>query len=481
VKKLNRRQFIKASGLASAFLGSAGLGFYGYESGKDPNTYTGCESFQGAAQTFNRKRFAIDGSAHEKVGPTRRADGRTVIFSRLGALFRNWDDEKGIESLPPVLQQYYKEHPEDLELDLYLRKEIMPKFMADRMKYRKQFILAEAWSNAMGAVTPEPIKDPPEVSDFPKPRRMGPFGGGQTEPLKMKDPRETSRLIKQIAFQLGSTLVGITKLNPDWVYSHAIRGRGFDQDKPLEIPKHWEYAIVVGTPMSWDPMYANPNYGTSGDAYSKTRIVAFRLASFIKQLGYPARPHTPGFSYDLMVPPIAIDAGLGEQGRHGVLITPELGSNIRPAVVTTNLPMEPDKPIKFGAGDFCKTCKVCAEQCPSGAITRGGKQEVRGYLRYKVNVSKCHNFWRSNLGNMGCRLCVAVCPYSRKSNWLHRTALDVSANDPTGLSHKILTFFQKIFYPGPDAQKYYMPAMGGENASYREPPWWLKTEDFIDI
>ncbi len=26
-----------------------------------------------------------------------------------------------------------------------------------------------------------------------------------------------------------------------------------------------------------------------------------------------------------------------------------------------------------------------------------------------------------------------------------------------------------------------MPSLGGENASYREPPWWLRTEDFIDL
>ena len=76
--------------------------------------------------------------------------------------------------------------------------------------------------------------------------------------------------------------------------------------------------------------------------------MAFRLTSFIKTLGYAARPHTPGTSYDLMVPPIMVDAGLGEQGRHSIVITPELGCNFRPAVVTTNLPLVPDKPIEFG-------------------------------------------------------------------------------------------------------------------------------------
>jgi reductive dehalogenase len=233
--------------------------------------------------------------------------------------------------------------------------------------------------------------------------------------------------------------------------------------------------------MSWDPMYANPNYGTSNDAYSRSRIIAARLEAFIKTLGYPARTHVPGTSYDLMVPPIAIDAGLGEQGRHGIMITPEVGSNLRPAIVTTNIPVATDKPIDIGVDDFCLHCKVCAEQCPSGAISMGGKVEVRGYRRWKVDASKCQNFWSSNLGPMGCRICVSVCPYTRKANWLHKAALKVSANDPTGLSEKVLTSMQKSFYPGPDPRDYFMPSLGGKNASYRDPPWWLRTEDFIDL
>jgi epoxyqueuosine reductase len=477
-KKFSRRSFLKATGAASAVVGSAGLGFFGHEAGKDPATYTGCESFQGAAQTFNRKKFEQDHPHYKKVGPTERVDARTgVIFYRFYSLMRQWKEETGLEGLDPVLKEYYSKNSEDLELDLYYRKELMPKLRSDSKKYKDTFILSQAWSNAMGAVSPSPIREAPEKSDFPSPSRYGEV----QEPLKMKDPEKTAKLIKKIAYELGSVLVGITKLNPDWVYKYPMKGRGFEADKLLDVPKHWEYAIVIGTPMSWDPMYANPNFGTSNDAYSKSRIVAFRLASFIKQLGYAARPHTPGTSYDLMVPPIAIDAGLGELGRNGIVVTPELGCNFRPAVITTNIPMIPDKPIEFGVQKFCKTCKVCAENCPSGAIPKGEQVVVRGYLKYQLDISKCHNFWGSKLGNMGCRLCVSTCPYTRKSNWLHKTALNVTANDPTGISHKSLTFMQKLFYPGPDPQKYYMPSLGGENASFREPPWWLRSEDFIDF
>jgi reductive dehalogenase len=471
--KIARRTFLKGAGAASAVLGVSGLGFYGYEAGKDPMTYTGCEAFQGASQSFNRQRFAVDEPPYEKVGPTSRPDGRTeLIFSRMRVM--RMTAGKNIEELDEPYRSYYQQHPEDFELDKQNR-ELMQKVRQDSKRNRDQYVLTLAWSKAMGSVSPTPVGNgPPEISDFPG-------QGQQSEPLKMKSPELTTRLIKKVSYELGAVLVGITNLNPDWVYKYPSCRRGFAMDELIEVPKHWKYAVVVGTPMSWDPMYANPNFGTSEDAYSKSRIVAFRLTSFIKQLGYAARPHTPGTDYDLMVPPILIDAGLGEQGRHSIIVTPELGYNFRPAVVTTNLPMATDKPIKLGVHDFCKTCKICAEQCQSGAITKGDMEVVRGYKRYQIHSSKCFNFWNSNHSSIGCRICVAVCPYTRKSNWVHRAALHLTANDPTGLSHKVLTSLRKRLYPGPKPADYYAATLGGENASYRKPPWWMRTEDFIEL
>lgn len=475
----SRRQFLKASGATGAVLGSAGLGLFGYASGKDPNTYSGWQTYEGANQTFDRSAWEVDSPTYQKVGSTSRPDARTEnIFERRSRFMRQYrGDGAQISDMDELLQEHYTKHPGDFDLDVMNIKEIMPKQRSDSREYRNKFFLAEAWSEAMGAVSPRFPSGPPEVADFPMRRGLG----EPSEPMKLKSPEKTSKLIKKIAHELGSTLVRVAKLNPDWVYLYPLRGRGFDEDAPIEVPKHWEYAIVVGTPMSWDPMYANPNYGTSNDAYSRSRIVAARVASFIKRLGYAARTHTPGNSYDLMVPPICVDAGLGEQGRHSIVITPELGCNFRPAVVTTNLPMKPDKPIDIGIQDFCKHCKICAENCPSGAITMDDKVEVRGYKRYQINQAKCNNFWNSTLGSMGCRICVAVCPYTRKANWLHKTAFKTTLYDPTGLSEKILTGLQKRFYDGPESQDYYIPSLGGRNASYREPPWWLKAEDFIEF
>jgi len=367
---VNRRDFLKLAGLASAATGGAGLGAFGYAAGQDPNSYLGWQNQEGASLVFNRKRYEIDEPTYVKIGPTSRPDARVEqIFERRGRFMREYMRLRGrgpgmggppgsiqrsssretdaasaeAERTGPVtpgdfsepLKSYYEARPQDLDLDILNSEELQPLNRADSQEYGDQFILAEAWSAAMGVVGPGPISSPPEVNDFPRGR-----GGRVPEPMKLKDPEKTAELIKAVSMQLGSTLVGITELNPDWVYGYPIRGRGFENlEEPLEIPDWWTYAIVVGTPMSWDPMYANPNYGTSNDAYARSRIIATRVEAFIKALGYPARTHVPGTSYDLMVPPIAIDAGLGEQGRNGIMITPEVGCNIRPAVITTNIPI----------------------------------------------------------------------------------------------------------------------------------------------
>jgi len=57
--KINRRQFLKATGAASAALGSVGLGFFGYEAGRDPESYTGWETREGAQGIRNSFLLAV--------------------------------------------------------------------------------------------------------------------------------------------------------------------------------------------------------------------------------------------------------------------------------------------------------------------------------------------------------------------------------------------------------------------------------------
>ena len=208
------------------------------------------------------------------------------------------------------------------------------------------------------------------------------------------------------------------------------------------------------------------------------------MEGLLKYLGYAARAHTPNTGYDLIVPPHAIEAGLGEVGRTGYCITPELGGNCRMALITTEMPLTINDPIDFGVADFCDKCKLCAESCPSGAISMADNPEgleIRGYEHWYINNGACYNYWRETMGPMGCRLCVATCPYSRKDNFIHDIARTVDPRDPTGVTSSGLLWLQKNFFDYPEAIEYRRPAEGGHFASYRPEPYYMEAEKYLDI
>jgi len=187
--------------------------------------------------------------------------------------------------------------------------------------------------------------------------------------------------------------------------------------------------------------------------------------------------------YDLIVPPHAVEAGLGELGRTGFCITPEAGGNCRMAIVTTSLPMSIDKPIDFGVARFCKKCKLCAESCPSGSISMADSPDgmvIRGYEHWYINNGSCYNYWRETMGPMGCRLCVAVCPYSRKDNWIHDVARKMDSRDPTGAVSSGLLLIQKRLFDHPEAAEYHRPPKG-RFASFRPEPPYMEAEKYLNI
>ncbi len=105
---------------------------------------------------------------------------------------------------------------------------------------------------------------------------------------------------------------------------------------------------------------------------------------------------------------------------------------------------------------------------------------LRGYEHWYINNGACYNFWRESMGPMGCRLCVANCPYSRKDNWLHEFAREVDPRDPTGLVSSGLLWMQKNFFDHPLAEEYKRPPVG-KFATYREEPVFLRAERYLDI
>lgn len=489
---VSRRDFLKIAGLAGAAASAGGFFLGGKAQGESHETYTGWESLNPGTQFFNREPFEFEGPAHTPIGEVRRPShitdyvfGRVAMFQQAYEANPTWTLDDPIEDLgvPPPVLAFYQKFPERLEWDYRTFSETIPNNKEDKAKYGNYYKLADAYESGWAA-TAGPLlgpETPPEESDFMKMGRGGPEPLGEKVPFK--SPELAAGFIKEMAHRYGATIVGITKTRLDYFYADGWRGVPEDYDYS-KLPDHWQNVIMIGIPMEWDIILGSPQFSTSSDAYNRVSLAALRIEGMLKFLGYPARASTPNTSYDLLIPPHAIEAGLGEVGRTGYCITPELGGNCRMAAVVTDMPLAYDKPIDYGVAEFCKKCKLCAESCPSGAISMADNSdgmEIRGYEHWFINNGACYNYWRETMGPMGCRLCVATCPYSRKDNWLHDMARTVDPRDPTGITSSSLLWLQKNFFDYPDAIEYRRPAEGGHFASYRPEPDYMKAETYLDI
>lgn len=241
---------------------------------------------------------------------------------------------------------------------------------------------------------------------------------GPINPWKEKtDPESITAFIKKTVLHFGADDVGIARLNPNYVYSHVGKG---PEEWGSEINNTHPYVIAFALEMRYDRVDEAPNVGAMEETalqYLNGQRVSISLAQFIRDLGYSARAHVSGSNYQIMLPPVGYDAGLGELGRLGYLISPRFGARFRLGAVTTDLPLITDKPISFGVQDFCETCKKCAENCPSKAIPMGSKTDVRGVRKWQLHIEKCYWYWRY-LGT-DCGLCMKVCPFSHPDALVH--------------------------------------------------------------
>jgi epoxyqueuosine reductase len=107
---------------------------------------------------------------------------------------------------------------------------------------------------------------------------------------------------------------------------------------------------------------------------------------------------------------VAQRAGLGWYGKNTNILTKTWGSWIFLAEIVTNLPLQPDEPIKTSCGN----CEICLHACPTGALPAPYTLDNRrciSYLTIELRGSIPLEL-RPLMGNLvfGCDICQAVCP-----------------------------------------------------------------------
>lgn len=254
------------------------------------------------------------------------------------------------------------------------------------------------------------------------------FREGATTKYVDGTPEDNSRDVKRAGKYLGADLVGICEFDERWVYSHNYSRRD-QREKPMDLPSDLPNVVVIANEMDYATIETVPSAlsgAATGQGYSKDIIAVLSLAQYIRNLGYRA---VATMNDTALSVPLAIQAGLGEYGRLGLLITREFGPRVRIAKIFTDLPLKPDQPIHFGVKEFCEICMRCANACPPNAIPHGPPSDqphsvsnITGVRKWMMDAQKCFQFW-ANQGT-DCSICIRICPYNKDySKWHHRLAL----------------------------------------------------------
>ena len=243
---------------------------------------------------------------------------------------------------------------------------------------------------------------------------------------------ENAADVKRAGVFLGADAIGICDYDERWVYSHNYSRQKLT-DKPMDLPGDLKHVVVIANEMDHATIQTVPSAlsgAATGQGYSRDIIAALSLTQYIRNLGYRAVASLNDTALSI---PLAIQAGLGQYGRHGLLITPEFGPRVRIAKVFTDLPLVADAPIDFGVTETCNICRRCSDGCPIKAIPADAPKfetpdeisHLKGVKKWTINAKLCFKFW-VNQGT-DCSICIRVCPYnkdfSRRFNRLLRWML----------------------------------------------------------
>jgi reductive dehalogenase len=232
----------------------------------------------------------------------------------------------------------------------------------------------------------------------------------ESDTSKYSDPEANSRALKSLSYFLGANITGICEVPEYAWYSHDANGN------PIE--KKHKYAVVMLIDQEYDTME-----GASGDdwisgtqsmrSYLRGAEIAGIMADTMRQLGFSSRSQT-NVDSDVLQIPLMLLAGLGELSRIGELVlNPFVGPRLKTVVMTTDMPLMPDKPIDFGLQYFCSNCTKCARECPCDAISWGDKKMFNGYEMWKPDAERCARYRLTNARGSACGRCMKTCPLNK--------------------------------------------------------------------
>jgi reductive dehalogenase len=327
-----------------------------------------------------------------------------------------------MQNYPELMKEYYRDKPDREEIDRSILSR--PEFGSCEHTYFDYYAT------------------PCFVAAFEYLEKTIPASDGiPSEEKKEIDERKFSDAITEIAKFYGACDVGFTSLEKYHLYSNKGRHA---ESWGEEIRNDHKTAIVIVVPMNVEMFRKAPSNAViqeSARKYVEAAKISNLVAGYIRNFGYQARAHNDA-NYDTLCVPLAVDAGLGELGRLGLLVHRKYGPSVRLAIVTTELELPQSDKKELHIENFCKFCKKCSDNCPTGSISGDDEPQSRGFRHWSIDQEKCFSFWKK-IGS-DCGICLAVCPYSKPNTFTHKLVrFYISRNM---LNQRIALFFDDLLY-----------------------------------
>jgi ferredoxin len=357
-------------------------------------------------------RFFPDKSLERDLSKAEQYDERDNMFAR-----------NNLQHHPKLMKKYYALRPENESTDRQIHQK--PEFGEKEQLYYDKYTTPcyEAAFEYLG--------------------KSIPLSTGETAEKKISiDPVQFCTTLTEFAKFYGACDVAFLQLRSHHFYSHKGRHAKNWGDKTDQTHKT---AIAIVVPMRVGMIKLGPTSSVlqeSAQKYVEAAKISNILAGYIRNFGYEARAHNDG-NYETLCVPIAVEAGLGELGRMGILMHRVHGPCVRLAVVTTDLEL-PDsvRPMPFYMEEFCHICKKCADNCPSGSIIHDDEPYSRNFRHWSIHQEKCFSYWKT-IGS-DCGFCISVCPYTKPNTRVHKLVrFYISRN---ALNQKIALFMDDLLY-----------------------------------
>jgi ferredoxin len=180
----------------------------------------------------------------------------------------------------------------------------------------------------------------------------------------------------------------------------------------------FRHAIVCIQEMQKEMIKHAPNSIAGAEVmrvYGSLGLAVNDIAQWLRSKGINSQANHP-LGGLVNLPPLAAKAGMGWQGRHGLLITPEFGPRhrIAPIFIAEKVFKYTDNQKHEWIEQWCDKCGKCKRACPTSAIKSKKEVSIRGIpgigsTRTCINREKCFPYFNKTFG---CSVCIKVCPFS---------------------------------------------------------------------